>query len=198
MGIIAIIGAGTVSLTVTKTPLPGVLLVGPDVFGDDRGFFLETFHQGKYAEIGLDYTFCQDNHSRSCRRTLRGLHYQLNHPQDKLIYVVRGEIFDVAVDIRRGSSTFGQWTGATLSDQNHDQLFIPQGFAHGFCVLSDFADVTYKCTELYTPGDDHSICFSDPDLAIDWPIDDPILSEKDAKNPTLSNVPDEKLPLFKP
>ena len=164
------------TLKLIQTSLPGVVIIEPKVFGDDRGFFLETFHLHKYDELGLQKPFVQDNHSRSACHVIRGLHYQLKHPQAKLVYVVRGEIFDVAVDIRRGSDTFGRWTAAVLSDKNHQQMFIPQGFAHGFCVLSDSADVTYKCTEIYTPGDDFGIYFADPDINIDWPSSTPVLS----------------------
>ena len=166
------------------------------VFEDDRGFFLETYHAQKYKEIGLTQVFVQDNHSHSRRGTLRGLHYQLNHPQGKLVYVITGEIFDVAVDIRRGSPTFGQWTGTLLSERNKRQLFIPAGFAHGLCVLSETADVMYKCTDLYAPGDEYGILWSDPTIDIVWPMENPILSEKDAKNPTLKDVPEECLPLY--
>lgn len=179
----------------TEMTLPGVMLFEPDVFGDQRGFFLETFNKAKYADAGLDVTFLQDNHSRSVRGTLRGLHYQLTHPQGKLVYVVRGEIFDVAVDIRRNSPTFGKWLGQHLSETNKHQLYIPPGFAHGFCVISDVADVLYKCTDLFTPGDDYGILWSDEDIGIEWPIDQPILSEKDAKNPILAKAPEDILPI---
>ena len=182
------------TLKVTETSLPGVLIFEPDVFADERGFFLETFSRDKYAEFGLDRTFVQDNHSRSSRGVLRGLHYQLNRPQGKLVYAVRGEIFDVAVDIRRGSPTFARWFGVTLSDENHRQLFVPECFAHGFCVLSDVADVTYKCTDVYVPGDDFGVLYSDTRIGIDWPVEIPMLSPKDANNPTLADVPPERLP----
>ncbi|MBN2375644.1 MAG: dTDP-4-dehydrorhamnose 3,5-epimerase [Sedimentisphaerales bacterium] len=183
---------------ITQTSLPGVVIIEPQIFGDDRGFFLETFHLQKYDELGLQKTFVQDNHSRSTCHVIRGLHYQLKHPQAKLVYVVRGEIFDVAVDIRRNSETFGRWTAAVLSDKNHQQMFIPQGFAHGFCVLSDSADVTYKCTDFYTPGDDFGIHFADPDINIDWPSSTPILSEKDQQNPTLKSINPDLLPTYQP
>lgn len=183
-------------LRFTEESLPGVLLIEPAVFEDDRGFFLETYHKKKYAGAGLDQAFVQDNHSHSRRFTLRGLHYQLNHPQGKLVYVMTGEIFDIAVDIRRGSPTFGRWTGTLLSGANKRQLFIPEGFAHGFCVLSETADVIYKCTDLYAPGDEYGILWSDPTIDIDWPIQNPILSEKDAKNPELKDVPQDHLPLY--
>jgi len=173
------------TLTITETALPTVLIIESDVFADGRGFFLETFNRQRYAQAGLDQAFVQDNHSHSTRSVLRGLHYQLKHPQGKLVFAVRGEIFDVAVDIRRGSPTFGQWVGICLSDQNHRQLFVPPGFAHGFCVLSETADIIYKCTEFSHPDDDYGILSSDPDIAIDWPIDNPLLSEKDTRHPTL-------------
>ncbi len=182
------------TLTVNTTGLAGVLLIEPRVFSDDRGFFLETYHFRKYADNGLGAAFVQDNHSHSRKGTLRGLHYQLNHGQGKLIYVVKGEIFDVAVDIRKGSSTFGRWVGERLSEENRRQLYVPEGFAHGFCVLSDVADVIYKCTDLYAPDDEHGINWADNDIGIKWPIKDPVLSEKDEKNPMLKDVPERFLP----
>jgi dTDP-4-dehydrorhamnose 3,5-epimerase len=186
------------ALKCTEKSLPGVFLIEPMVFGDDRGFFLETYHWEKYLAIGMNKPFVQDNHSHSCRGTLRGLHYQLKHPQGKLVYVIRGEVFDVAVDIRSGSSTFGQWTGTILSEKNKHQLFIPEGFAHGLCVISETADVVYKCTDLYAPGDEYGILWSDPAIGIDWPVQHPILSEKDAESPRLMDVPAELLPKFYP
>lgn len=183
-----------ITLKCTEKSLPGVLLIEPEVFKDDRGFFLEIYHLEKYLATGMDKPFVQDNHSHSCRGTLRGLHYQLKNPQGKLVYVIRGEIFDVAVDIRRGSSTFGQWTGTILSEKNKRQLFIPEGFAHGLCVISETADVVYKCTDLYAPGDEYGILWSDPVIGIDWPFENPILSEKDAESPRLRDVPEELLP----
>ena len=185
-----------ITLKCTEKSLPGVLLIEPEVFKDDRGFFLEIYHLEKYLATGMDKPFVQDNHSHSCRGTLRGLHYQLKNPQGKLVYVIRGEIFDVAVDIRRGSSTFGQWTGTILSEKNKRQLFIPEGFAHGLCVISETADVVYKCTDLYAPGDEYGILWSDPVIGIDWPVENPILSEKDAESPRLRDVPEELLPKF--
>lgn len=147
--------------------------------------------------MGFHEVFVQDNHSHSERGTLRGLHYQLKHAQAKLVYVVRGEIFDIAVDIRQGSPTFGEWTGSILSEENKCQHFIPEGFAHGFCVLSETADVLYKCTDLYAPGDEYGIIWSDPTIAIDWPTDNPILSEKDSCYPELKDIPEELLPVYK-
>jgi len=184
------------TIAATPTALPEVLLIEPRVFGDERGFFLETHHQQKYEAAGLRRTFVQDNHSRSRKNVLRGLHYQLQNPQAKLVYPVTGEIFDVAVDIRRGSPTFGQWTGARLSDVNHRQLFIPEGFAHGFLVLSESADVIYKCTDFYAPGDEYGIYCMDEKIAIDWPQALPVLSEKDRRLPELANTPEESLPVY--
>jgi dTDP-4-dehydrorhamnose 3,5-epimerase len=188
----------TMTLKSTEQSLPGVFLIDPMAFQDDRGFFMETYHLGKYREAGLDRPFVQDNLSHSRRDTLRGLHYQLKHPQGKLIYVVTGEVLDIAVDIRRGSPTFGQWTGIQLSAENRCQLYVPEGFAHGFFVLSEAADVMYKCTDLYAPGDEYGILWSDPDLAITWPVANPILSEKDADNPPLKDVPANLLPVYRP
>ena len=188
----------TMTLKFSGQSLPGVLLIEPMVFEDARGFFMETYHMGKYGKAGLDRPFVQDNLSHSRQFTLRGLHYQLNHPQGKLIYVVSGEILDVAVDIRQGSPTFGQWTGIRLSSENRRQLYVPEGFAHGFCVLSETADVMYKCTDLYAPGDEHGILWSEPSLAIEWSVENPILSEKDAGNPPLKDVPADLLPVYRP
>lgn len=181
-------------MKVTPTEHPEVLLVEPDVFGDARGFFMETFHAAKYGAAGLPAAFTQDNHSRSAAGVLRGLHYQLRHPQGKLMRVVCGAVFDVAVDIRRGSPRFGQWVGMELSEQNQRQLYVPPGFAHGFCVLSERADFLYKCTELYAPGDEYGIAWDDPDLAIDWPPMPYLLSEKDRTFPKLSDS--EHLPVY--
>jgi len=174
-------------MKVTATNHPDVLLVEPDVFHDVRGFFMETFHAEKYALQGLPETFLQDNYSRSGRGVLRGLHYQLEQPQGKLMWVVTGSVFDVAVDIRKGSPYFGQWVGLELSETNHLQLYVPPGFAHGFCVLSEQADLLYKCTELYVPGDEYGIAWDDPDIAIAWPQLDYLLSEKDRHHPKLSD-----------
>ncbi len=182
-------------MKITATRVPEVLLIEPDVFGDARGFFLESWHARKYAEQGLDVNFVQDNHSRSRRGVLRGLHYQLEQPQGKLVRVVDGAVFDVAVDIRKGSPTFGQWVGAELSGDNHRQLFVPPGFAHGFCVLSDSADFLYKCTDYYAPQDEQGIRWDDPDIGIDWPGEDFTISDKDAANGTLREM-DDKLPRY--
>lgn len=183
-------------MKIISTALPDVLLIKPEVYRDDRGFFTETYHQGRYIEGEINSVFIQDNHSRSQRGTLRGLHYQLHHAQCKLIYVVTGEIFDVAVDIRRGSPTFGQWVGICLSNDNKHQIYIPAGYAHGFCVLSETADVIYKCSDLYDRDDEHGIYWADPSVNIDWPISDPILSEKDDQNPELRKLPEYLLPVF--
>ena len=158
---------------------------------------METYHQRRYAEVGIEHLFVQDNLSSSIRGTLRGLHYQINHGQAKLIQVVKGTIFDVAVDIRRGSPYFGQWANANLSHENKRQLFVPEGFAHGFCVLSEIADVVYKCTDFYAPEDEGGILWSDPKLAIDWPFAKPLLSDKDNRLPHLADVPPGRLPLYK-
>lgn len=185
------------SLKASKTALPGVLIIQPDVFRDSRGFFMETYHQKKYSEAGIKLNFVQDNYSHSSKGVLRGLHYQLTHPQGKLVYVIKGEIFDVAVDIRRGSPTFGQWVGEILSEGNNYQIFVPEGFAHGFCVLSETADVLYKCTDVYYPDDDRGILWSDQAIGIAWPVQNPAVSDKDSRHPLLHKVSDALLPAFK-
>jgi len=180
------------------TTLPGVVLLELDVFGDARGRFMETYRRERYLEhgVGVGLEFVQDNYSRSVKDTLRGLHYQLAHPQGKLVHVTRGEVFDVAVDIRTGSPTFGQWFGATLSEDNHRQMWIPPGFAHGFVVTSDSADFVYKCTAAYAPADDRSILWSDPELAITWPLaGEPLLSKRDVAAPGLRAA---ELPTYTP
>lgn len=174
-------------MKVIETKIAGVLIIEPKVFGDSRGFFLETFHADRYTEYGIESNFVQDNYSRSTKGVLRGLHYQKNYPQGKLVSVTSGIVFDVAVDIRQDSSTFGQWVGITLSADDHKQFYIPPGLAHGFCVLSETADFQYKCTEYYHPEDEASIRWNDPDIAIEWNISEPILSEKDAKAPFLKD-----------
>ena len=168
-------------MKVETTPLEGVLLITPQVFGDDRGFFMETYNAAKTADQGLPEFFVQDNHSRSSKGVLRGLHYQYPQWQGKLVRAISGEIFDVAVDIRRDSPTYGQWFGAILNDENKQQLYVPPGFAHGFCVVSDIADVAYKCTSDYRPEQDVGIRWNDPDIAVEWPIKEPLISDKDAK-----------------
>lgn len=168
--------------------VPEVVLIEPDVHQDARGFFLESYHQKKYAEGGIRGPFVQDNHSQSVRGTLRGLHAQRKFPQGKLVRAVMGEMFDVAVDVRRGSPTFGKWVGVVLSAENFRQLYIPPGFVHGFCVLSEHVEVEYKCTDFYTPGDEMTVAWNDPALAIAWPVREPILSKKDAAAPRLAEV----------
>jgi dTDP-4-dehydrorhamnose 3,5-epimerase len=184
-------------MKVLQTPLDGVLVIEPRVFEDQRGFFMEIHHQRKYSEAAIKDVFVQDNLSHSVRGTLRGLHYQLPHVQAKLVQVIKGAIFDVVVDIRKGSPTFGQWAGLTLSEENRRQIFIPEGFAHGLCVLSDAADVLYKCTDFYAPEAEWGILWSDPALNIDWPVTEPLLSPKDSRYPYLRDVPPERLPVYK-
>jgi dTDP-4-dehydrorhamnose 3,5-epimerase len=176
-------------VNVDPTPLPGVLVVTPRVFGDARGFFLETFHQAKYAAHGITGPFVQDNWSHSAKGILRGLHFQNPNAQGKLVQVVRGAVFDVAVDIRVGSPTFGKWFGLELSEGNKRQLWIPAGFAHGFCALSDDTDFMYKCTALYAPDCEQSIRWDDPAIGIDWPVKQPALSKKDLEAPLLADTP---------
>jgi dTDP-4-dehydrorhamnose 3,5-epimerase len=181
---------------VIETELPGVLVIEPDVFGDHRGFFLETWSKSRYAEAGIDKSFVQDNVSRSSRGILRGLHFQNPQGQGKLVQVLSGEVFDAAVDIRAGSPTFGRWVGEKLSADNHRQMYIPAGFAHGFCVLSDSAIFSYKCTDYYNFSVEMGIIWNDPDIGIDWPINEPILSKKDSTLPRLKDIPAEKLPQY--
>jgi dTDP-4-dehydrorhamnose 3,5-epimerase len=173
---------------VTPLELPGLLLLEPKVFGDDRGFFMELFHARRYADLGVPGPFVQDNYSRSGRGTLRGLHFQEPQGQGKLVQVLAGSVYDVAVDVRRGSPTFGKWAAAELSSENRRQLWIPPGFAHGFCVLSESADFHYKCTTLYAPETERAIAWNDPDLAIPWPVREPILSGKDARAARLKDA----------
>ncbi len=182
-------------MTVRPTTLPGVRLIEPRVFGDARGFFLERYHAERYAEAGIEARFVQDNHSRSRRGTLRGLHYQRRHPQGKLVEVARGHIWDVVVDLRPESPAFGQWEGFDLDDEAHRQLWVPAGFAHGFCVVSEEADVLYKCTDVYRPDDEGGIVWNDPTVGIDWPdIGRPLLSEKDQALPRLADLGPADLP----
>lgn len=181
-------------MKVTPTRLKEVLLIEPQVFGDERGFFLETYQNQRYAEAGITATFVQDNISFSQRHILRGLHYQHPQGQAKLVQVLAGEVFDVAVDIRHGSPTFGQWAGATLSSDTRHQLYIPPGFAHGFCVLSATALFMYKCSDYYAPQCEGGICWNDPELDIRWPVATPILSEKDNRHPRLKDIPIQRLP----
>jgi dTDP-4-dehydrorhamnose 3,5-epimerase len=180
------------------TALPGVLMIEPQVFGDARGYFYESFNAEKYAALGIHARFVQSNVSRSARGVLRGLHYQWPHPQGKLVGVLEGEVYDVAVDIRRGSPTFGRWAAAMLSADNKRQFWIPEGFAHGFCVVSENATFVYQCTALYDRAADAGIRWNDARLAIDWPVADPLLSDKDKVAPFLADVPVEKLPPYLP
>ena len=177
-------------MNVIKTKIPDVVIIEPKVFGDARGFFFESFNQKKFAELtGIEKNFVQDNHSLSGKGVLRGLHYQIKQPQGKLVRVVRGEVYDVAVDLRKSSPTFGQWTGVSLSAENKRQFWVPEGFAHGFVVLSDEAEFLYKTTDYYAPEYERCIQWNDPDLAIDWQYhDEPLVSEKDAKGNSFSQA----------
>jgi len=179
------------------TALPGVIVIEPDVYRDERGFFLETYQALKYAEGGVTATFVQDNQSRSVRGTIRGLHAQRRRPQGKLVQVLQGEIFDVVVDIRRGSPTFGRWSGVVLSGENFRQCYIPPDFAHGFCVTSEWAHFEYKCTEFYDPADEIRLLWNDPDLGIAWPVHEPELSDKDRAARSLRELM-EILPVYEP
>ena len=185
-------------MKVIETALPGVLILEPQVFGDARGFFYESYNEAKYLAAGVDHRFVQSNVSRSARGVLRGLHYQWPNPQGKLVSVLEGEVYDVAVDIRRGSPTFGKSVGVILTADNHRHFWVPEGFAHGFCVLSEFATFTYQCTALYDAKADAGIRWNDADLGIDWPISAPLLSDKDGKTPLLKDVAPERLPIFVP
>lgn len=185
-------------MKIIKTPLPGCLVIEPAVYGDARGFFYESFHAAKFAEHGLDLRFVQSNVSRSARGVLRGLHYQWPNPQGKLVSVLEGEVYDVAVDIRAGSPTFGQWAAAVLSADNKRHFWIPEGFAHGFAVLSEHATFTYQCTALYDREADAGIRWNDAAIGVDWPIAEPTLSDKDAKAPFLADVARERLPMYVP
>lgn len=179
-----------------ETSLPGCVVIEPQVFGDSRGFFYESHNQSKYREAGIDRTFVQSNVSRSARGVLRGLHYQWPHPQGKLVSVLEGEVYDVAVDIRRGSPTFGRWVGMMLTAENHRHFWIPEGFAHGFCVLSEFAMFSYQCTDLYDAKAEGGLRWNDPAIGIDWPISKPLLSDKDSKAPLLAEVSADRLPEY--
>ena len=183
-------------MKVIQTSLPGVLVIEPQVFGDPRGFFYESYNEAKYAKLGIHVNFVQTNVSQSTKGVLRGLHYQWPNAQGKLVSVLQGEVYDVAVDIRRGSPTFGQWTSAMLTADHHRHMWIPAGFAHGFCVLSEQAIFTYQCTTLYDPAADASICWNDATIGIDWPVSEPLISAKDAKAPLLADVPADRLPPF--
>lgn len=180
-------------MNVTRCDIAGLLIIEPKVFGDARGFFLETWNEQRYREVGLDLHFVQDNLSSSRRGTLRGLHYQNPKAQGKLVWVIEGEVFDVAVDLRRCSPTFGRWHGLNLSGKNRLQFYVPRGFAHGFAVLSETAVFAYKCTELYSPKDELTLSWNDPDVGVKWPFHDPVLSEKDKKGVRLKDLPADRL-----
>jgi len=183
-------------MEITRTRLPGLLIIDPRVFPDGRGFFFESYHRERYSLHGIRDEFVQDNLSCSVKDTLRGLHYQSPHSQAKLVQVLSGEMFDVAVDIRSGSPAFGRWEGIILSAENRRQFYIPRGFAHGFCVLSDTAIFSYKCDDFYAPGCEGGIHWSDPDLGIDWPVKTPLVSEKDSRCLRLKDIPRERLPVY--
>jgi dTDP-4-dehydrorhamnose 3,5-epimerase len=183
-------------MNVSQTSLPGVRLIKLPVFADPRGFFMEIWQAERYQQAHICGPFVQDNYSYSHHGVLRGLHYQLQHPQGKIVYVLQGEVFDVAVDIRYGSPTFGHWIGEILSGNNHRQLYIPPGFAHGFCVLSEAAHFCYKCTDFYDSEDEYGLRWDDPALGIAWPVPSPLLSQKDRHYPTLETLPREHLPVF--
>jgi len=185
---------------VVDEPLPGVKLLVPEVHTDQRGFFMESYNRRRFAEIGIADDFVQDNHSRSSRGVLRGLHFQVVHPQAKLVRATGGRVFDVVVDIRRGSPSFGRWAGAELSDSNRLQLYAPAGFAHGFLVLSEVAEFQYKCSDFYDPSDERGIAWNDPGIAIDWPLDglEPILSGRDLLWSTLDRMSAAELPHYEP
>ncbi len=175
-------------MRVVTTPLPGVLVVEPRISRDGRGFFVETYQEQRYREIGILDRFVQDNQSRSVAGTLRGLHLQVRKPQAKLVRVIEGSVFDVAVDVRRGSPTFGRWFGVTLSADDFRQCYVPRGFAHGFCVTSEAAQVEYKCSDFYDPGDELGVRWDDPALGIEWPVRTPVLSDRDRRHPLLADV----------
>jgi len=183
-----------------ETAIEGVCLIEPVVHGDHRGFFMESYHKERFAELGIHHDFMQDNHSRSRSGVLRGLHYQLGRPQAKLVRVTLGTVFDVVVDVRRGSPTFGRWVGAELSDGNRRMLYSPTGFAHGFLVLSEFAEFQYKCSDFYQPDEERGIRWNDPSIAVDWPLGgvEPILSDRDLAWPVLADAADEDLPGYQP
>lgn len=185
-------------MQVTETKIPGVYLIRPQMHEDARGFFYESYHQAKLGELGIREVFVQDNHSKSCRNTLRGLHYQLKHPQAKLCRVVEGEVLDVAVDIRMGSPHFGNWVSAILSAENNQQILVPRGFAHGFLVLSETAEFLYKCSDFYFPEDERGVLWNDPDLGIPWGVNEPVVSNKDAANLPLRRILPQFLPSYTP
>ncbi|MCF8070279.1 MAG: dTDP-4-dehydrorhamnose 3,5-epimerase [Desulfobacterales bacterium] len=181
-------------MKILPTTIDGPLIIEPDVYGDHRGYFMETYRQERLRPLGIDTSFIQDNLSFSVKNTLRGLHYQIKKPQAKLVQVVTGEVYDVAVDIRQNSPTFGQWVGALLSEENKRQFYVPEGFAHGFCVMSESAHFVYKCSNYYNPQDEGGIMWSDPDIGIEWPVKNPVISEKDLHNPCFKDLSENKLP----
>ena len=183
-------------MVISESSLPGVFVIEPVLFGDKRGFFLETFRANVFEEHGIPTQFVQDNHSRSSGGVLRGLHYQMIQPQGKLVRAATGAVFDVAVDVRQGSPNFGQWYGTELSEDNMKMMYVPPGFAHGFVVLSETADFIYKCTDYYHPETEQGIAWDDPDIGIDWPISDVMLSEKDKLNPRLKDQNPDLLPQY--
>jgi dTDP-4-dehydrorhamnose 3,5-epimerase len=184
-------------MEILSTRFEDVKIIVPRVFSDPRGVFLETFQAKRYRDSGIGCEFVQDNLSYSIKATLRGLHYQRPHTQDKLVYVIKGEVFDVVVDIRRSSPTFGQWEGVCLSAENCRQLYVPAGFAHGFCVLSEEAVFSYKCSDYYAPAAEHGIVWNDPDIGIQWPLENPLLSEKDGRYPRLREIAEAQLPTYR-
>ena len=184
-------------LKIETTPLKGLLIIEPVVYTDDRGHFLETFQQLRYRENGVPTAYVQDNLAFSHKNVLRGLHFQVNYPQAKLIQAISGEIFDVAVDVRPGSSTFGRWSAVRLTADNHRLLFVPEGFAHGYCVISESATVMYKCSEYYHPDDEGGVLWSDPKIGIDWPVRQPVVSDKDARLPPLETLHPDQFPRLK-
>ncbi len=181
----------------TETSLPGVCLIEPSVFEDDRGFFFESYHETKFAELGIRDRFVQDNHARSVRHTLRGLHYQVRHPQAKLCRVILGEVLDVVVDVRHGSPHFGKWESGILSAQNKLEMYVPAGFAHGYLVLSETAEFLYKCSDFYHPEYERGVLWNDPEIGITWGVQGPILSDKDRRNPPLSGISLKELPEYR-
>jgi dTDP-4-dehydrorhamnose 3,5-epimerase len=183
-------------MRVNRTKLEGCLVIEPKRFGDARGFFLESYHQTRYREEGITDSFVQDNHSRSMKNILRGMHFTVRKPQAQIVTVMRGHIFDVGVDLRSGSATFGQWVGAELRDDAACQIYMPPGLAHGFCVLSEFADLHYKCSEMYDAEDEGGLLWSDPDIGIAWPLLTPAISSRDTAFPRLRDIPSSKLPAF--
>lgn len=180
-----------------ETSLPGVCLIEPSVFEDERGFFFESYHEIKFAEIGIRDRFVQDNHAKSVNRTLRGLHYQFKHPQAKLCRVIQGEVLDVVVDVRLGSPAFGRWESVMLSAGNKRQIYVPPGFAHGYLVLSESAEFLYKCSDFYRPEYERGVLWNDPVIGIDWGVETPILSDKDRRNPLLSAIAQTDLPAYR-